>query len=82
MSDEKQPEVNQEPVMKNLPPEEEQEQKAQGTVESVGSEVKDLKPGDRVLYGAFAGENIKTSESSKDVDYKLLLDEDVIAFIS
>lgn len=59
----------------------EQEQKSQGEVIDVGSEVKDVKKGDHVIYGAFAGENLKMLESGKKVDYKLLHDEDVIAFI-
>jgi len=64
-----------------LPQTEEKEQKAQGTVEAIGEEVNGLKVGDRVIYGAFAGENIKTREGGKEVDYKLLHDDDVIAFI-
>ena len=59
----------------------EQEQKAIGTVLAVGSDIKDIKKGDRVIYGAYAGEKIKLSESNKDVDYILLFDEDVLAFI-
>lgn len=59
----------------------EQEQKAQGEVLAVGSEIKDVKVGDRVIYGAYAGESIKMKESLKELDYKLLHDDDVIAFI-
>ena len=59
----------------------EQEQKAIGTVLSVGNEIKDVKKGDRVVYGAYAGEKIKFKESSKEVDFVLLHDEDVLAFI-
>lgn len=64
-----------------LPATEEQEQKAVGIVESVGEEVKTIEVGRKVIYGAFAGENIKLSEASKEADYKLLLDEDIIAFV-
>lgn len=64
-----------------LPATEEKEQKAQGVVEAMGDEVKGLKQGDIVVYGAYVGENIKVGENSKQVEYKLLLDEDVIAFI-
>ena len=64
-----------------LPDNDEKEQKAQGTVEAVGDEVKGIKKGEKVLYGAFAGENLKQHEGGKDVNFKLLLDEDVIAFI-
>lgn len=59
----------------------EKEQKAFGTVVEVGTDIKDLKKGDRVVYGAFAGETIESEEKGKKVEYKLLDDEDVIAFI-
>lgn len=59
----------------------EQDVKSIGTVESVGPEVKDVKKGDRVVYGAFAGEKLKFSDSLKDADFILLFDEDVLAFI-
>lgn len=59
----------------------EQERKAIGEVVAVGPEIKDVKKGDRVIYGAFAGEKIKLQESTKEVDYVLLFDEDVLAFI-
>ncbi len=59
----------------------EQEQKAIGTVEAVGKDVKDVKKGDRVIYGAYAGEKLKFAESTKEVDFVLLFDEDVLAFI-
>ena len=64
-----------------LPASEEREQKALGTVVAVGKEITDIKLGDEIIYGAFAGENIKRREGSVEVDYKLLLDEDVIAFL-
>lgn len=59
----------------------EQERKAIGIVVSVGPDIKDVKKGDRVIFGAFAGEKIKLQESTKEVDYVLLFDEDVLAFI-
>lgn len=59
----------------------EQEQKAIGTVIEVGPDIKDIKKGDRVIYGAFAGEKIKLKESTKEVEYVLLFDEDILAFI-
>ena len=64
-----------------LPATDEKEQKAQGTVEAVGDEIKGIKPGDTVVYGAYVGENLKINEGGKDVEYKLLLDEDIIAFV-
>ena len=65
----------------SLPDSVEQERKAIGEVVAVGPEIKDVKKGDRVIYGAFAGEKIKLQESTKEVDYVLLFDEDVLAFI-
>lgn len=59
----------------------EQEQKAFGTVIQVGKGIDDLKAGDRVIYGAYAGEIIEQSDKGKKVEYRLLDDEDVIAFI-
>lgn len=59
----------------------EKEQKAYGTVVAVGPDIKDVKVGDRVVYGAYAGEDIEQDEKGKKVEYKLLDDEDVIAFI-
>lgn len=64
-----------------LPATEEKEQKAQGMVEAVGAEVKDINVGDTVVYGAYVGEVLKTTEGGKEVERRLLLDEDVIAFV-
>ena len=64
-----------------LPASEEREQKALGTVVAVCKEITDIKLGDEVIYGVFAGENLKRQESGKEIEYKLLLDEDVIAFL-
>ena len=64
-----------------MPSTEEREQKATGTVISVGDKVTDIKVDNKVIYGAYAGETIKRHEDGKEVDYKLLLDEDVIAFL-
>ena len=41
-----------------------------------------LKVGARVVYGTFAGETIKTREGGKEIERKLLHDDDVIAFIN
>jgi chaperonin GroES len=64
-----------------IPASEEQERKSQGTVEAVSAEIKDVKKGDVVVFGAFAGETLKVKEGKKDVEFKLLHDDDVIAFI-
>lgn len=64
------------------PANEEQEQKAIGTIEAVGAGIDDLKKGDRVIYGAYAGEEISLSDAKgKDVVYKILFDEDVLALL-
>jgi len=64
-----------------LPDAEEKEQKATGMVLLVGNKVsKDIAPSSKVIYGAFAGENVKVIEDGKEVEYKLLHDEDIIAF--
>lgn len=57
------------------------ERPATGFVLAVGSEVSDIKVGIKVVFGAFAGERLKRQESDKEVDYLLLLEEDVFAFI-
>lgn len=51
----------------------EQEQKAQGIVEAVGDKVSSLKAGDEVIYGAYAGEELKRQENGIEVTYRLLL---------
>ena len=52
----------------NKPPNTEQENKCYGTVISVGKGVDDIKKGDRVVFGAFAGDPITIDE----VEYRLL----------
>ena len=64
-----------------IPDEVEREKKSIGTVIEVGKGISDIKKGDRVLYGIFAGERISFKESAKEVDYVLLQDDDVLAFI-
>lgn len=64
-----------------LPTTEEQEQKSVGIVEAVGEKITDIKVGDKVIYGAYAGETVRRREDAKEVEYKLLLDEDVVAFL-
>ena len=66
-----------------LPANEESEQKSQGVVEAKGDQASpDLGVGSVVIYGTYAGENLKINENGKEVDYKLLLDEDIIAFVN
>jgi len=59
----------------------EQEQRAIGTVEAVGQGVDDLSAGDKVIYGAYAGEKISIKDSGEDIDYVILFEEDVLATI-
>lgn len=59
----------------------ESEQKAFGTVIAVGADIKDVKKGERVIFGVFAGEEIEVEEKNKKVTYRLIEDEYVIAFL-
>ena len=65
----------------SMPTNVDQDKKAMGTVIAVGPEIKDIKRGDKVIYGVYSGEPLKIYEGSKEVDYVLLLDEWVLAFI-
>ena len=69
-----------------IPSSVDREQKAFGTVISVGSSIKHIKKGDRVIFGLYAGEEVRMNEKGKEVLYKLLyadIDEgDVLAFIN
>lgn len=65
----------------SIPDSAEQEQRAQGTVEAVGTEIKDIKTGDVIIYGAYAGEIVKMRINGKEEVYLLLHDDDVIAFV-
>lgn len=59
----------------------EQERKSIGSVIEIGKDIKDIKKGDIVIFGAFAGEKIQMKEGSKCIDYVLLHDDDVLAFL-
>jgi chaperonin GroES len=64
-----------------LPDTVDKEKKAEGKVIAIGDGEKikklGLKEGDRVLFGKYAGEEVKVD----DVEYKILSDEDVLAVI-
>lgn len=63
------------------PDSDEKEQKARGIVESVGNEVTDIDKGDEVIFGAYAGEEMKVKEGFKEISYRLLYSDDIIAFL-
>lgn len=65
----------------STPDSEESEQKAVGTVVNFGCEVSGISEGDRILYGVYSGESVEVTEKGKVVEYKLMMDEDIIAFI-
>ncbi|NGX59922.1 MAG: 10 kDa chaperonin 5 [Chlamydiae bacterium] len=71
-----------------LLPESAQEKPKEGEVVSVGPgkrdkdgelEVMDLKVGDRVLFGAYAGVEVKTDQ--EDEEYLILTEEDVLGIL-
>ena len=61
----------------------EEEKKCTGEVIAVGELVVGVTPGQRVLFGKFAGELVVRTEEGKEVEYRLLKDEDneVPAFV-
>ena len=65
------------------PDSEAMEEKAKGTVEAVGSDIKDskMKRGSRVVYSLYAGERISFNTSDKEYDYIILHDDEIIAFL-
>lgn len=63
------------------PDSDEDEQKSVGTVVNYGEDVSGVKKGDTVLYGVYAGELIEVTEKGKPVEYRLLKNEDIIAFV-
>ena len=64
-----------------LPATVDKEKKAEGKIIAIGEgeDIKklNLKIGDRVLFGKYAGEEVKV----EDVEYKILTDEDVLAVV-
>lgn len=64
-----------------LPDTVDKEKKAEGKVIAIGAGEKiqklDLKTGDKVIFGKYAGEEVKVG----DKEYKILSDEDVLAVI-
>ena len=64
-----------------LPDTVDKEKKAEGKVIAIGDGEKitklNLKVGDRVLFGKYAGEEVKIEQT----EYKILSDEDVLAIV-
>lgn len=64
-----------------LPDTVDKEKKAEGKILAVGGGEKiaklNLKVGDRVIFGKYAGEEVKV----EDVEYKILTEEDVLAVV-
>ncbi|MCX7912987.1 MAG: co-chaperone GroES [Thermodesulfovibrionales bacterium] len=53
------------------------EKPQKGTVEAVGSEVKEVKVGDVVLFDKYSGSKIKLN----DVEYLIIKEEDILGII-
>lgn len=53
------------------------EKPQRGTVEAVGSEVKEVKVGDVVLFDKYSGSKIKLN----DVEYLIIKEEDILGII-
>lgn len=64
-----------------LPDTVDKEKKAEGKIVAIGDGEKikklNLKQGDKVIFGKYAGEEVKVGE----IEYKILTDEDVLAII-
>ena len=58
-----------------MPDNTEQEKKAYGEVIAVGSEIQDIKKGEKVIFALFAGDKIELQK----VEYVLLHDDEVLA---
>ena len=55
----------------------EQERKSIGTILSIGSAVKEIKKGDKIIFGTFAGDAVEIGR----VDYKFLHEDDILGII-
>jgi co-chaperonin GroES (HSP10) len=64
-----------------IPDSTEKETKAQGIVDSVGEAVKGIKRGDYVIFGAYAGDEVKMNTQGTTVHYRLIHEDDVLAKI-
>lgn len=69
-----------------LPEQAEKEKKHIGEVCAAGPDVKNnsIKKGVFVMFGAYAGEDVQEQyehEQKKQVDYKLVLEEDILAIV-
>jgi chaperonin GroES len=55
-----------------LPAHVEQEEKAMGVILVVGEGVEGLKKGDKVIFGKFSGDTVKTGNGIKEEEYRIL----------
>lgn len=60
-----------------VPDNTESEKKSVGDVIAVGSSVEGIEPGDRIVYGAYAGDDIKLNNQT----YVIIEDEHILAVI-
>ncbi len=58
-------------------PETAKEKPQKGTVEAVGSEVKEVKVGNTILFDKYSGSKIK----SNDVEYLIIKEEDILGIV-
>ena len=68
-----------------LPDTAEKEKKEQGEIIAIGDGEKikklNLKVGDKVLFGKYAGDEVEMDGKSGKVDYKFLKDEDILGIV-
>lgn len=64
------------------PDSEEEEQKTIATVIETGADVKEVKVGEKVIFGAYSGDKIETGEDGETKeDYILLKEEYILAIL-
>ena len=53
-----------------------------GTIIAVGSQVKDFKKGDRVIYGDFSGQKQIINYDDKEVEIFMMAENDILALLT
>lgn len=59
-----------------------QEKTAIGTVIAIGPKITDILVGDIVVFGVYAGEDVKFKEDQKDITYKLVPEDEIWSVIT